>query len=184
MIRVSYGDSLKRLSTALGNSKKKIRKEMAIVLNAVAKRTQNTLAKEISKELATSQKSIKQTIKVTKKASSVDLAAKVSQDKSDRIPLKYFAAKQNKTGVSYKISKTKGRKTVKSAFVSDKLGRHVYKRRAKTRLPIDKLHGPSPWGVTVKNELAKKIVNQDVEPELVKQIERRIRAINFKKSEG
>ena len=64
------------------------------------------------------------------------------------------------------------------------LGEHVYKREGKKRLPIQKLHGPSPWGITVKNKLDKLIAGRDVEPELIKQIDRRIRAVNFKKSQG
>jgi hypothetical protein len=64
------------------------------------------------------------------------------------------------------------------------LGQHVYQRQGKSRLPIQKLHGPSPWGITVKNQLDKLVTSRDIEPELIKQLDRRIKAVNFKKSQG
>jgi hypothetical protein len=185
MLFVSVKGKVNQLAKALGDeAPKRLKKEVAAAVNAAAKRTQNLLAKEISKELAASQKVIKEGISVTKKATSENLNAEVTQKESQRLSLKRFGAQQTKTGVRYKISKTQGRKFVKSAFKPEALGQHVYQRQGKTRLPIQKLHGPSPWGVTVKNELDQLVTKRDIKPELIKQLDRRIKAVNFKKSQG
>ena len=185
MLFVSVKGKVNQLAKALGDeAPRRLKKEVAAAVNAAAKRTQNLLAKEVSKELATSQKVIKEGISVTKKATPENLNAEVTQKESQRLSLKRFGAQQTKTGVRYKISKTKGRKFVKGAFKAMTLGEHIYKREGETRLPIQKLYGPSPWGVTVKNKLDEVVTNRDIKPELIKQLDRRIKAVNFKKSQG
>lgn len=185
MISIAVDRKTKELERALGqDAPKKLKREVAAAINAVGRRTINILAKEVGKELAVPQKDIKQGILVTKKATPDKLSAEVTQRESQRLPLKRFGANQTKEGVTYRISKTKGRQFIKSAFMPVVLGEHVYKRQGKKRLPIQKLHGPSPWGITVKNKLDTLIAGRDVEPELIKQLDRRIRAVNFKKSQG
>lgn len=185
MISIAVDRKLKELEKALGqDAPKKLKREIVSAINATAKRTVNLLAKEVGKEIAVPQKDIKQGISVTRKAIAEKLSAQVTQQESARLSLKRFGANQTKEGVTYRISKTKGRKFLKSAFTPEVLGNHVYKRQGKSRLPIQKLHGPSPWGITVKNKLDTLIAGRDVEPELIKQIDRRIRAVNFKKSQG
>jgi len=185
MLSISVKGKLGELARAVGSDgPKKLRRETATAINATARKTQSMLSKEIGKELATSQKEIKKTIRVTSKASAAKLGATVSQRPTSRISLLQFGARQTKKGVSYKVSKTKGRKTVPGAFIVNRLGQHVFKRKGKTSLPITKLHGPSPWGITVKNALDKVVAKRDVEPELLKQIDRRIRAIDYKRRQG
>ena len=185
MLSITVRGKLDELAKAVGtDGPKKLRRETATAINATAKRTINMLSKEIGKELATPQKAIKTTIKVASKASQNKLGATVRQRPTSRVSLKEFSARQTKKGVSYRISKTKGRKTVPGSFIVGKLGNHVYKRKGNASLPITKLKGPSPWGVTVKNKLDELVAQRDVEPELLKQIDRRIRAVNFKRSQG
>lgn len=185
MISVAVDKKFKELEKALGeNAPQRLKKEISAALNAAAKRTVNILAKEVGKEIAVPQKDIKQGISVTNKANAEKLSATVTQQESQRLSLKRFGARQNKQGVRYKVSKTKGTAFVKSAFQPDVLGNHVYKRQGTSRLPIQKLHGPSPWGITVKNDLDTLIAGRDIEPELIKQLDRRIKAVNFKKLQG
>jgi hypothetical protein len=185
MISMTLKAKLGELEKALGDvGPKKLRQQVAIALNQTAKRTERTLAKEIAKELVLAQKEIRKGINQVSKATNEQLTATVRQKESSKIPLKQYKARQNKAGVRYRISKKGGGKQIKSAFISEKLGSHVYKRTSKKRLPIQKLYGPSPWGVTVKNNLDKLIIDRDIEPELIKQIDRRIQAINFKKTQG
>lgn len=185
MISIAVDKKIKELERALDEKAPKLLMRMtAAAINATAKRTVNILAKEVGKELAVPQKDIKQGISVTKKATPEKLSAEVTQRESERLPLNRFGANQTKSGVTYRISKTEGRQFIKSAFMPMALGKRVYKRQGKKRLAIQHLHGPSPWGITVKNKLDKLIAGRDVEPELIKQIDRRIRAVNFKKSQG
>lgn len=182
MFSVTVKGKLDELGRALGvDAPKKLKRETATAINATARKTVNLLAKEIGKELATPQKEIKRKIAVSDKAKPQNLSATVKQRPTSRLSLKRFSARQTSKGVSYKISKTEGRKTIKGAFIQASLGGHVYRRQGKARLPITKLDGPSPWGVTQKKKLDELVAKRDVEPELVKQIDRRIRAVNFKK---
>jgi hypothetical protein len=57
----------------------------------------------------------------------------------------------------------------------------VFKRVGEGRLPIIQLFGPSPWGVSIKNNLKKPTVKA-TKIELIKQIERRIRFLKLKQS--
>lgn len=95
-----------------------------------------------------------------KKAKSTDLQAGLTVKRFGKIGLQYYSAKQNKTGVSYRIPTNGGRRTQKGAFMGPvpgaialKLNGGVFKRVGKKRTPIVKLHGPSPWGVFEKNKL-------------------------------
>lgn len=166
---------VERLKAALGERAKRIGSEVAIAINATAKKVSLEISKEIRKELSASAKAVNKNISQSRKANKVQLGATVRLAKSKRIALKEFGARQTKLGVSYKTSKTKGRKAIRSAFIVDKLGSHVYTRIGKTRLPIDKKYGPSPWGVFVNNGGMRPAVVAMANRELKKQIERRIR---------
>lgn len=174
---------LKRLGELMANDHKKLKSELMRAVNATAKKTESLMAKEISKELATTQKEIKQKIKITKRADKgeLNISAVVTVAKTSRLPMRLFTPKQNKAGVTYRISKTKGRKTVLEAFQGPKIGvqkvawrGNAFRRKGKSRLPIVKLRGPSPWGVFVKNN-QKPAVEVKAGDELMKQVERRIR---------
>lgn len=62
-----------------------------------------------------------------------------------RIPLIRFGARQTKTGTSYIIDKTTGRKRIVSAFIATMQSGHtgVFRRKGRGRLPIVELRGPS-----------------------------------------
>lgn len=178
----------KALQDALQGTAKKLPAELAIVLNKVAKAGERIIAKEVSAELATPIKVIAKTIRQKRKASRNELSASVEMSKTKRISLREFGARQTKAGTSYKISRTKGRKVARGAFQGPRPGAmnvrwrgHVFARLGKSRLPIVKLHGPSPWGVAVKG---KKIEpsKQQMQAELNKQINRRIDYIIKKKT--
>lgn len=185
MISMNIQAKIGELEKALGeDAPKKLKREIKIALNAVAKKTESLLAKEIYKEIMVSQKAIKKDINQVAKATEDKLTATVRQKENARLSLKEFKPRQNKKGVRYRVSRKSGGKFIAGAFISEALGGHVYKRVGKARTPIDKKHGVSPWGVTVVNNLDKLIVERDIEPTLIKQIERRIQAVNFKKSQG
>lgn len=181
----------KRLAKLLGGNAKKLRREIAVAVNATSRKTVSIWAKEVSKEVATAQKNIKATIKVSKKAAASEArspTAVVTQKKTGRIPLRDFGARQNKKGTTYKISKGGKRGFVAEAFQGPKPGvmkaswrGRVFKRVGQGRLPIIQLFGPSPWGVSLKNKLTRP-VGKATKTELLKQIERRTRFIKLKQS--
>lgn len=180
---------IERLKASLGDKAKKLPQEVAIAVNATAKFVNKQMAKDIQQELATSQKVIGKTIRQTRRATKAELKAMVRLEKTTRIPLKDFGARQTKKGVSYKVSKTKGRGFVPGGFQGPKPGAmkaswrgNAFKRVGKARLPIVKLKGPSPWGVFVKRGMTADILKR-ADAELEKQVERRVR-YNVLKSQG
>jgi hypothetical protein len=189
MIGVSVNQaSLNGLKLAIKNTKTTLRRELRIAVNATAKKAKSIINKQIRSELAVTAKAVDSTIRVKADATEVQLTATVTVRKTSRIPLRDFGARQTRAGVSAKVSKTGGRKTISGAFQGPKPGvmksswrGRVFKRLGKTRLPIVQLFGPSPWGVmTVGKQLGPS--KEQTQAELEKQVQRRIRFITLKKS--
>ena len=172
----------------------KYKQNLATAINSAKKKGESIIASKITEELAAPKKVVTKQLKRTDRASktklssTITLVASVEGSRSGRISLRQFKPRQNKKGVSYKTSKSKGRKTVLGAFQGPRPGLmkaswkgSVFKRVGASRLPIVKLFGPSPWGVYVKKNYDRK-VRQDIKRELRKQIDRRIRFLKLKKS--
>jgi len=177
-----------RMKAAIENTGKQLRKELAVAVNATAAKSKSIIAKQIGKELAVAQKDIKTTISQSRRAGELDISATVEVKKEKRLGLNKFGARQTKKGVSYKVSKSRGRSFIEGAFQGPKPGLmkaswrgNVFKRAGKSRLPIVKLKGPSTWGVFV---VGKKIGPSaaETEAELKKQVDRRIRFLLLKQA--
>jgi hypothetical protein len=184
MINIS-SKGIAGLTKVVNSVAKDLKKNLAIAINETSKTGKAGIAKKISAELAVPQKVIKQEIKNTRAAASL-LRSNLRLRKTSRISLRDFGARQNKTGVSYKISKTKGRATIPGAFQGPKPGAikvswrgRVFRRVGKSRLPIVQLFGPSPWGVFTVNKMVHK-QERELQAELEKQIQRRIRFLTLK----
>lgn len=185
-----------KLKAALGAAQEKLPREVATALNATAKVVKREMARDVTQELAVSQSVVMKTLSQRKKASKTSLSALVVLAKTRRISLRQFGARQTKKGVSYKISKTDGRKFIPGAFQGPKPGvmkaswrGTVFKRAGKERLPIIKLQGVSPWGVlagkytTARGKIVPYRLLDLADRELRKQVERRVR-YNVLKSQG
>lgn len=177
-----------RMKEAIADTGRQLRKELAIAANAAARKGKSVVNKQIRTELVIKAKDLRPTIRMGRKANTDDITTSVSVSKTQRISLREFGARQTRKGVSYRVSKSSGRRTATGAFQGPspkvRLVRwrgHVFTRLKKTRLPIAKLYGPSAWGVFV---VGKKIdpSTEQIQAELVKQVERRIRFILLKKS--
>ena len=173
-------DSLNRLADAVGKAGRSLSREFATACNATARGMKTPIGKEIRTELAAPAKVVKGTIGTRRKATASSLTASVAVSKTKRIPLRDFGARQTKAGVSYRMLKSDGRKTLQSAFQVPKLGNHVFTRKQGAgRLPIKKRHGLSPHGVFVSRDMDKPMV-AEAEVRLKKEIERRIQYNIFK----
>lgn len=162
---------------------KNLPREMSIVSGKTARRGKSIIAKEVATELAVPQKVIRAQV-TSRKVGKTGAATHLS--KSKRIPLRDFKARQTKKGVSYKISKTGGRRMIAGAFQGPRPGQHqwsgrVFIRKGKKRLPIQQLFGPSPWGVFVKKK-KDRATKQKLHAELRKQIAERLRYRKLKAS--
>jgi len=179
---------LRELEAMVKATRRKLPNELKIAINATARKTKTTMSRQVRQELATSAKAVNRTVKITSKATRTSLHSNVRLSKTARVSLKEYKARHTRSGVSYKISKRQGRKTVAGAFMGPKPGAtavklrgHAFKRVGKKRLPIQKLHGPSPWGVFKVQKLKQPTVKA-TRQELTKQIRRRIRFLRLKKS--
>lgn len=164
------------LKKAIAGTSIDIRKELAVVVNKTAKATVSEIAKDVTKELNTTQAAVKYAnkgLEVVGKATFSKPGAIVRLNRTGRMSLRHFKPKQNSAGVTYKISKSKGKSFVKSAFMGPRPGAvkiswkgNVFKRVGDSRNPITKLDGVSPWGVYIA---------QNFEPEQVQRINDRLR---------
>lgn len=170
--------------TALGNVSENLTKELRIISSKTAKKSKSLIAKQVTTELAVKQKIVRGLI-TTKKVGKT--GAEVEFRKSRRIRLRDFGARQTRKGVSYRISKTGGRKVIHGAFQGPAPGRmnirwkgRVKKRVGKSRMPIQELFGPSPWGVFKKKNMNPPTKKQ-IDAELLKQSRERLRYKALKK---
>jgi hypothetical protein len=181
-------DQIKQLAEAIKGTPRKLKRELAAAVNATAKKTKTIMAREIAKELIVARKEINDKVSATAaKGNASEIVARVRVSKTGKISLKRFNARQTASGVAYKASKSRGARTIPNGFMGPKpgtvamrLGGHAFVRKGKARLPIIKLHGPSPWGVFVAGGRREPSVEQS-QAELQKQIDRRIKFINLKK---
>lgn len=120
-------------------------------INDTLKRTKTRISSRVRKRIMIKKRDIDEHIE-TSRANVKRFAGRIRLEKSQRLSLKRFGARQTRRGVSYRIARSGGRQRITDAFGPeiDRLGRHVYRRVGKGRFPIRKLLGPSPWGVYVK----------------------------------
>jgi hypothetical protein len=180
---------LKRLRIAVGKAKKNFGRELAAAINAVAKKGRLEVGREVRKTINIKKDESEKPLKIREKATAERPTSTVSLDKTRRLGLRHFGARQDARGVTYKIGKKGGRQRVEGAFQGPKPGvmkmswkGNAFKRAGKSRLPIIHLRGVSAFGAIVKNNLEKPL-RQAMADNLAKQVERRIK-LNVLRAEG
>lgn len=168
----------KEALAALGAVADNLPQEVYISLDKAGRKVQREVVDIIYRELNTTKKVIKKQTRVVKNRTL--LTARVLIYESARIPLRDFKAKQNKKGVTAKISRRKPKKLYRPGFIIQKFGKHAFTRPNNGR-KISKLKGASPWGVLIKNpDKINEIVfasDQLIRAELLE----RVRYLNMKK---
>ncbi len=176
---------MRALREMLRSIPRDVPKALARALNKVAKSTHVKILRKISGEYAVSQRELKEKNVFLTRANYKNLRA-IIRIKGRRIQLLAFKARQLKKGVSYKIKKTGGRKTVyafmesppgsgKPTMMPNPLGgkRHkgVFKRRGKKRTPIVELFGPSiPAAFQNVGEFAAETLQREIGNKLGKEM--------------
>lgn len=183
MITVSVNQaSLDGLRRALSGTKRKLERELATAINATARKVRLEAARDLRQQMAVPVKVLKKVIKGKSKAKPGQLYAVIGFFRGYPIPLKYFKATQTKKGVTYKINpKVKVKSIVRDAFIVKQYGGNVYKRKTEKRFPLEKQFGPAPGDFFEKAGILARATKL-AETELEKQIKRRIRFIELKKS--
>jgi hypothetical protein len=172
-IQVSI-QGMSELASALKGVEKKIKINLAAGINATAKKVTTFAARELKKTLPVPVGILKKALRAKGKANQKKLYAIVAINKGYPIPLKYFGAKQTKSGVTYRIQKGGRRSINRKWFVVPQYGNGVFVRLGQKRYPIETVYGPSPSEAFKAAGLESK-VRQFAESELPKQIDRRIR---------
>lgn len=153
---------------------KNLPKEIKTVNNRSANRLKKPMSVPITRELAIPQKAIKKLI--NHRTVPGRLSAELTLEKTKRIPISDFRHREMKSGgVSYKISKTKGRKRIRDAFKVTKREGKVYARTSSSRYPIRMLRGPSPWGVFVSKRANMDDLKTEGERRLLYELRERVR---------
>lgn len=180
---------LKRLRESVGKAKKKFGRELAAAINATAKKTKLDIGRDVRSVIAIKKKESEAPLKIQAKATADQPKTTVSIAKTRRLGLRHFGARQDKRGVSFKISKQGGRNRVYGAFQGPKPGvmnvkwrGNAFRRVGKERLPIIHIRGVSAFGAYVKNKFTGPQI-KSINDELRKQMERRIK-LNILRAEG
>ena len=143
MIEMSFKEDLRDLQKHLNRYQKQALPQATNwALNETGKKVQSQITKEVAEEAGVKQKALKPPRFFATAKSSLKTLTFVISIRFGAIPLKEFNAVQTKKGVRAKAWNKS--KTYKGAFIVDSIGKNVFKRRTKARLPIDKLHGPRP----------------------------------------
>lgn len=164
--------SLTRVKEALRRKPELLLKQVAGALNDTAKHEKTNISKLIREKVSIQKRDLDKHIFISR-ASPKHLVAAVHLQKTERLSLKYFGARQTKKGVTYRIARAatphgKGGKRragpkerITDAFGPNipRLGGNVFRRKLlgggkkAARLPIMKLLGPSPWGVFIRHDM-------------------------------
>jgi hypothetical protein len=171
---------LASLGEAVAKAGKSLKKELAGAINAVSKKTKLEMGRDVRATINIKKDESEKPLSIRATATSNNLSAIVSLKKTKRLGLRHFAARQDKRGVSYKISKKGKRSRVDGAFQGPTPARgnvkwkgNAFKRVGQSRLPIIQIKGVSAFGAYTKNNLAGPQA-EVVSAELSKQMERRI----------
>ena len=180
---------LKRLRESVGKAKTKFGRELAAAINQVAKKTKLDIGRDVRSVIAIKKKESEAPLKIQAKATAEQPKTTVSIAKTRRLGLRHFGARQDKKGVSFKISNQGERNRVDGAFQGPKPGvmnvkwrGNAFRRVGKERLPIIHLRGVSAFGAYVKNKFTPGQIKR-INDELSKQMERRIK-LNILRASG
>lgn len=124
-------------------------------INRVGAKSQTQVRRHVAKEVGITQKVLNQRGFFARIRSSVRTLTFSIIVKYGAIPLKDFNPRQTKKGVTARAWGQ--RKVYEGAFIAETLGRHVFVRKTKKRLPIKKLYGPIPSRLADTPEVERKV---------------------------
>jgi hypothetical protein len=176
--------AIKQLAKVLEGDARQLTRDVKTAVNKAVDFVQSQWAKDIGKEVALPQKTIRTTLRKEIARGIENPSGSVSQSKTKRLPLKEYKPRQTAAGVSYSAYKKAKRKTLASAFMGPKpgavarrLGGHVFSRTGKSRLPIVKRFGPTPFDTTKRFDIPEQllpIARQRLLEELTKRVRFRV----------
>lgn len=132
--------SVNRVFTDIKNGAPRV---MVRALNKTASKAKTESSREIRKIVTLKAKTVNNAIKI-QKANFKNLSAKLTIS-GRPLPLYAYGVRQTNSGVSVRVRKSKPIEKHKSAFIARMKSGHigVFKRRGRSRIPIDEKAGPS-----------------------------------------
>ena len=144
MIEIRFDDAkLKQLEKELKGIPRALPKVMSRSLNRTASSARTDITDSIYKKTKIKKKYIRRGLKQIRATYRNWRSAVLG--KYYAVPLISMWARQTKKGVTYRKIGAKNRILIRHAFIAKMQSGHkgVFKRRLKSRLPIDELYGPS-----------------------------------------
>jgi hypothetical protein len=138
--------SLENVKRGMREDSDALRLGIAKAINDTAKHAKSFTSRLIRQHVPIPKRRLDRFIKRTF-ASPNELHAEVTVTDTGALPLKLFKAKQVAKGVTVKLDKQGPAKLIEHAFIVPRLGGNVFRRKGESRLPIEKLFGPSPLDV-------------------------------------
>lgn len=192
MIKLTFDDAAaNELTKLMKGVEKDVRKQLKTAVNKAGRSMESQMARMVRQEINVASKAVKRVITRPLLATETQLSTEIVVAKGKRLSLKEFGARQTKAGVSYRISKKGGKKTIKGGFIVESLGGHVYVRdgdkvemsrgryKGRKRQKIFKRFGPSLWGYFANRKVMLD-VQKKADAELEKQVKERIRFLTLK----
>ena len=136
-----------------------------------ARKVKTRISSMIRERVVIKKQDLDKHIRITRKATNAQPTARITLEKSRRLGLRAFTARETKRGVTYRIAKGTKRARIPEAFIVEGMGGQVFKR---DESELRKLHGVSAWGVFVKNKMRKRI-SREASKLLIKATDRRIK---------
>lgn len=124
-----------------------IKRISASAVNDAGRFGETRVGRAVRQEIPLTVADTKRVIKRTKATASSDNPKSTITVKREPISMKRYKPRQTAKGVTVKPRKKKPRQLIKSAFIAETVGGHVFRRRGKERLPIDRQQGPTAVGV-------------------------------------
>lgn len=152
-------------------------------MNDLMKTARTQIARQVTARVVLPYGRVLKQVKITR-AAPRNLTATLKVDDKARPGLMSYGAKDTKRrGVTYRISKTGGRKRIASAFIARGRARgndntagmaqRVFRRQGKNRKPLVDLKGPSLNAVITKNEIDSSVADV-LRRELPRRIDARV----------
>lgn len=155
-MEVKLSSDIRQLKKSLGKLEREVLPQaINRSINRVGAKAQTQVRRHVAKEVGITQKVLNQRGFFTRIRSNIKTQTFSIIVKYGAIPLKDFNPRQTAKGVTAKAWGK--RKLYDGAFVSERLGRHVFVRKTSKRLPIKKLHGPIPSRLAKTPETEKKV---------------------------
>lgn len=146
------GDGITRLVGAMTQLSNRVPDAMRRALNHTGDKARTRVKRALSQQIRAPQAAIVQYGKMRTERANYGRLEYAIIAAGGPIPLKYFRPNQTARGVS--AAPWGNRKVYKSAFMGGSMGGHVFWRKGKERLPIERIAGPNVPKELVKDQSA------------------------------